>query len=147
MEPQRNRDRVQEVGVAMSIVVEGVIDLPMVDLKDTQTLLELLEFLHENSLLNLSKWIVQETQEGIRLTHKHRNWSWIEISKEGKIKIDEHYKETVKFKDELLSAIREYYPMFKKALEIIEIEKNGLTNYRLSYDKEKEKLILEVEDA
>lgn len=129
----------------MSVVVEGVIDLPMVDLRDTQTLLELLEFLNENSLLDLSEWIVQEIQEGIRLTHKHRNWSWIEISKDGKIRLDEHYKETVKFKDELLSAIREYYPMFKKALEII--EKNKLKSYRLSYDKEKEKLILEVEDA
>ncbi len=127
----------------MSIVVEGVIELPFLDLTDTEGIREVLTLLQDQGLLDLSEWHVEVGNGYIKLTHKERAWSWIEI-REGKVRLDEHYKETVKFKDHLLSVLREYYPMFRKALDII--HKNQITNYTLRFDKEKEKLILEVED-
>lgn len=127
----------------MSIVVEGVIDLPFVDLRDVMTIHELLLFLEEQGVLSLKDWDIKVQGEKLMLSHRSRNWSWIELC-EGKVRLDAHYKETEKFKDQLLDLIREFYPMYKKALEII--EKNNIKDYRLSYNKEKDRLVLEVEE-
>lgn len=128
----------------MSVVVEGVIDLPHTDLSDTSTLHELLLFLLSLSILALNEWEYELTESGLKLTHKSRKYSWVEIRKDGIVRWDEHYKDTVKFKDELLRILREFYPMFAKAKEII--SKNSLKNYSLRYDKEREVLVLEAQE-
>ncbi len=104
----------------MSVIVEGVVDLPFTDLTDTITIKDLLYFLHENGVIELQDWLIEEEGEKIMLTHKSRRYSWIELSKDGRIRLDKHYRETETFKDRLLQVINEYYPSYKKALEIIE---------------------------
>ncbi|MEN3034376.1 MAG: hypothetical protein ABDH18_05245 [Aquificaceae bacterium] len=126
----------------MSIRVEGIIDLPYFDLRDIHTLQELLMFLKENELCKELKDYRVFVEGGIlKLEHSKRSWSYIEISPEGRLVWDEHYRETVEEKDSILGAIREYYPMFKKALEI-HLQVGGT----IRYDRERELIILEVEE-
>ena len=126
----------------MSVRVEGVIDLPHVDLRDTEGLYETLVFLKQNGLCEaLESYAVEYAPNGIRLTHVQRSWSYVEFI-DGKVYWDEHYNRTIREKDAILSAIREYYPMVKKATEILKTVGGG----KLSYDKEKECIILEVEE-
>ncbi len=142
---KKSRRKAEKQEEEMSVVVEGVIDLPFVDLSDLITIKELLLFLQNEQIIDLSDWIIEADQKKLRLLHKEKAYTWIEFSQDGVLKWDEHYRETRNFKDSLLQVINEYYPMYKKAMEII--EKNNLTNYKLNYNKEEEKLVLEVEDA
>ena len=56
--------------------------------------------------------------------------------------IDKHYTITEKQADDAVKAIREFYPMVKKALEVLK----SVPNAKLSYDREREKLVIEVEE-
>lgn len=127
----------------MSVKVEGVIDLPHVDLRDMVRIYELMHFALEQELWEeLKDWDISLTEDKIVFTHKTRNWSYVQVHKDGTVVWDKHYKETTAFKDKLIAFISEYYPMFKKALSIAE-----KYNAKMSYDKEKERIILEVQDA
>ncbi|MCS7263060.1 MAG: hypothetical protein NZ560_06595 [Aquificaceae bacterium] len=126
----------------MSVRVEGVIDLPHVDLADTEGLYETFLFLREHRLCKeLQDYAAEYAPNRVRLTHVRRAWSYVEFI-DGKVCWDEHYKQTVKEKDAILKALREYYPMVKKATEILKTVGSG----KLSYDKEKECIVLEVEE-
>lgn len=128
----------------MSVKVEGVIDLPHVNLKEIADIYDFLHFMHENNIFNLSDWTISfsEKEKCLKIKHKSRSWSYVYIFDSGKVEWDAHYQETVTFKDALLSKIREYYPMYKKAMEFAEKYKAKT----ISFDKEKEKIILEVYD-
>lgn len=124
----------------MSVKVEGVLDLPHVDLRDLETLQELLLFIKENDLCEeLKDYRITYRRGVLRVEHGKRNWSYFEIRSDGRIAWDEHYEETTKEKNAILDAIREFYPMFKKAMEIHK-KVGGV----MRYDKEEEKIILEV---
>ncbi|MEM2695604.1 MAG: hypothetical protein QXU09_01560 [Thermoproteota archaeon] len=127
----------------MSVKVEGVIDLPHVDLRDMVSIYELMHFALEQDLWEeLKDWSISLTEDKVVFTHKSRSWSYVEVHKDGTVVWDKHYKETTSFKDKLISFISEYYPMFKKALSIA-----SKYNAKMSYDKERERIILEVQDA
>ncbi|MFN3263283.1 MAG: hypothetical protein ACK42C_00095 [Aquificaceae bacterium] len=126
----------------MSVKVQGVIDLPHVDLRDFEVLQELLFFLYEEGLIDLSEWSIYKDGDTLRLTHKTRAWSYIHINSIGTVEWDAHYKETTAFKDKLLKTIGEYYPAFKKAYSIAQKYKA-----KLSLSEDKEKIILEVQDG
>lgn len=126
----------------MSVRVEGLLDLPHADLSDVQTLHELLLFLKEHELCQeLKDYKILFREGNLRIEHTQRDWSYLEISPEGKLFWDEHHKKTVEEKDAILRALREYYPMFRKALEI-QAEVGGL----MRYDKQRECIVLEVEE-
>lgn len=97
----------------MSVKVEGVIDLPHVNLKEIADIYDFLHFMHENNIFNLSDWTISfsEKEKCLKIKHKSRSWSYVYIFDSGKVEWDAHYQETVTFKDALLSKIREYYPM------------------------------------
>lgn len=128
----------------MSVRVEGVIDLPHVSLKEISNIYDFILFLHENEVLSLSEWKISllEDEKCIKLTHKTRAWSYVNLYNNGKVEWDAHYAETVEFKDTLLSKIKEYYPMYRKALEFAEKYKAK----KMTFNKEEEKIILEVYD-
>lgn len=130
----------------MSIRVEGVIDLPCVDLKDLETLYELFLFLRENNIIagsfNPEEWLYTLKDGVLKVIHKERSWSYFEFHSNGRFFIDKHHAITEKQADDAIKAIREFYPMVKKALEVL----RSVPNAKLSYDREKEKLIIEVEE-
>ena len=130
----------------MSIRVEGVIDLPHVDLKELETLYELFLFLQENNIIvgsfNPNEWLYVLKDGALKVIHKERDWSYFEF-KDGQFFIDKHHTITEKNADDALKAIREFYPMVKKALEVLKSVPNAA---KISYDKEKEKLVIEVEE-
>lgn len=126
----------------MSVRVEGVLDLPHVDLRDMSTLHELLLFLKEHGICEeLKDYAVFVKSGALRIEHTERDWSYVEITEDGRIFWDEHHEKTVEEKDAILSAIREYYPMFKKAMQI-----HSQVGGVIRYDKEKDTIILEVEE-
>lgn len=135
----------------MSIRVEGVIDLSHVDLKDLDTLYELFLFLQENNIsvgfFNPKEWlyILKDgiLKDGVlKVIHKERDWSYFEFHQDGRFFIDKHHTITEKQADDAVKAIREFYPMVKKALEVLK----SVPNAKLSYDREREKLVIEVEE-
>jgi len=130
----------------MSIRVEGVIDLPHVDLKDLDTLYELFLFLQENNIsvgsFNPKEWLYILKDGVMKVIHKERAWSYFEFHQDGRFFIDKHHTMTEKQADDAVKAIREFYPMVKKALEVLK----SVPNAKLSYDREREKLVIEVEE-
>lgn len=130
----------------MSIRVEGVIDLPHVDLKDIDTLYELFLFLQENNIsvgsFNPNEWLYILKDGVLKVIHKERDWSYFEF-KDGRFFVDKHYKITEKQADDAIKAIREFYPMIRKALDVL---KSVQQNAKVGYDREREKLVIEVEE-
>ncbi len=129
----------------MSKVITGVIDLPFVNLKDTDTIYELLLFLQENGLID-KNWEIDFKENYVELKHKEKNWTWIKIYNDATIKYDNHYGITEEFKDKVLKLINEYYPMYKKTLEILENPELSQYNKKVVFDKEKEEICIEIED-
>jgi hypothetical protein len=127
----------------MSVVVEGVCDLPFLDFSDTEGLYEILTLLHEHKLIDLTGWAIEVQENCLYLENILRKWSWIKITQTG-FQYDKHYVETEEFALNLLDCLNKYYPMFKKALNII--SQHNIKHYNLSFDKEKEKILLEVYD-
>ena len=122
----------------MSKTITGVIDMPFVNFSDLDTIEELLEFLIEEGILNLSVTTLSRHEQYIKI--KEGIYHWLEIHSNGTIKFDDMYE---KRKNEILDAIQEYYPQFKTAKDII--EENHIREYKMHMDKEKEELLVEVE--
>jgi hypothetical protein len=127
----------------MSKVIMGVIDLPHVDLSDTETIYELILFLQSESLFP-KEWRVTRQKDGIFIKHTEKEWTWIKISSKGKIMYDNHYGITEKAKDRLLSLIGTYYPAFRKAIDVL--SEARVNQYRMSINKKKEEIVIEIED-
>ncbi|WP_029523584.1 hypothetical protein [Persephonella sp. KM09-Lau-8] len=127
----------------MSKVIEGVIDLPSVDLRDLDTLYDLILFLQENELFN-PIWKVSKEKNKIRIVYPEKNWTRIEIYNSGVVKYDNHYGFTGQEKEKLIRLINEYYPMYKKAIDIL--KQNDISIYSFRYDKHKEKILIEIEE-
>ena len=127
----------------MSKGIEGVIDLPSVDLRDLNTIYDLILFLQENELFN-PIWQVSKEKGKIKIVHPEKNWTWIEIYDSGIVKYDNHYGFTEEEKEKLIRLINEYYPMYKKAIDVL--KQNEINAYSFHYDKEKEKILIEIEE-
>lgn len=129
----------------MSVKVTGVIDLPQVSLQDIDGIYETINFLLRNEILPfLSEYNIILSENEIKLTHKTRNWSYFIIKSDGTLEIDKHYSKTEQDKDALIIAIREYYPMIRKMNDIL--QKVKAKNYKTYYDKEKQSILIEIEE-
>ncbi len=128
----------------MSKIITGVIDLPHFDIRDLETIHELMLFLHRNKIIDLSDWGVNLGQHLIYIYHKEKGWTWIKIYDTGKIEFDNHYGITEPFKEELINRLSEYYPMYKKAIEILETPELAGYKKQLEYDKEKDKILISI---
>ena len=128
----------------MSKVVTGIIDLPTLDTRDQQTLYDLILFLQENEI-EYTDYMVTKYDGYILIKHKTKNWSYIKIYEDGRFEIDNHYDLHELDKDYVIKLLNEYYPMFRKALDIL--KENNITNYKFTYDKDKEKILIEIEEV
>lgn len=128
----------------MSVKVVGYIDMPELDLRKVADIYEITIFLLENDILPfLNEYDIVVDENSIKFTHKRRNWSYFIIRSDGTIEYDKHYERTVLDKDELLKAIRTYFPMFKKAKEILaKLNSKGKTYY----DEKEECIVIEMDE-
>ena len=129
----------------MSKVVRGVVDLPHVDLKDTEGILETILFLTEHGLLSdyFNKAKINVANDGITLSW--RPWEFIKITSDGHVQYDDHYGTMSKAKDELLFKLNEFYPPVKRLLDLL--EKAGLEPKRenIQWDAETEDIVVELQ--
>lgn len=130
----------------MSVKVTGVIDLPQVNLSDIDGIYETINFLLQNEILSfLTEYEITYSLNEIKFTHKTRSWSYFIIKSNGTLEIDKHFSKTEEDKEALLMAIRQYYPMLRKMSDIL--QKVKTKKYQTHYDKEKDAILIEIEEV
>lgn len=129
----------------MSKVVRGVVDLPHVDLRDTDGVYETILFLIEQNLLSeyFQKAKIDLTPKGIALSW--RQWEYIIITPDGHILYDDHYGTMEEAKKILLDKINEFYPPVKKLMDVLSEAGVDTKKANVQWDREKEEIVVELE--